>query len=109
MRLRCLIFPFSLILLFCLHGSAQMVVSVHSGVIHFAEGPVFIDDQPLEQKFGTFPSIKEGSTLRTEQGRAEILLTPGVFLRIDENTSIRMISSSLMDTRLELLQGSVIL
>src|SRR5207237_435782 len=39
----------------------------------------------------------------------EILLTPGVFLRIDENTSIRMISSSLMDTRLELLQGSVIL
>lgn len=104
-----LFFPFLLSSLFCLPGSAQLVISIHSGVIHFSEGVVFLDDQPLEQKFGTFPAIKEGSILRTEQGRAEVLLTPGVFLRIDENTSIRMISSALKDTRLELLQGSAIL
>ncbi len=103
------LFAFILTSVFCLPGLAQLVISIHSGVIHFSEGAVFIDDQPLEQKFGTFPAIKEGSILRTEQGRAEILLTPGVFLRIDENTSVRMISSALKDTRLELLQGSAIL
>jgi hypothetical protein len=99
----------SLSLLACLHVSGQLVVSVHSGVIHFSEGSVFVDDRPLEQKFGTFPSIKEGSTLRTEEGRAEVLLTPGVFLRIDENSSIRMISNAIKDTRVEFLQGSAIL
>lgn len=101
--------PASLTFVVCLQVSGQLVVSVHSGVVHFSEGSVFIDDHPLEQKFGTFPNVKEGSTLRTEQGRAEILLTPGVFLRIDEDSSIRMISGSIQNTRVEFLRGSVIL
>jgi len=70
---------------------------------------VFIDDQPLQDKFGTFPSIKEGSTLRTGQGRAEILLTPGVFLRLDQNSAIRMVGVALTDTRVEFQKGSAIL
>jgi hypothetical protein len=108
MRCPRLLLPSSLTLLACLHVSGQLVVSVHSGVVHFSEGSVFIDDRPLELKLGTFPSIKEGSTLRTEEGRAEVLLTPGVFLRLDENSSIRMISNSIKDTRVEFQQGSAI-
>src|SRR5580698_5562426 len=89
--------------------SAQSIVSTHSGVIHFFEGSVVIDGQKLEQKFGRFDELKPGSELRTEQGRAEILLTPGVLLRVDEHTSIRMVSNKLSDTRLELVSGSVAL
>jgi hypothetical protein len=109
MRCPRVLLPASLTFLVCLHLPGQLVVSIHSGVVHFSEGSVFIDDHPLEQKFGTFPNIKEGSTLRTEEGRAEILLTPGVFLRIDEDSSIRMISNSIKNTRVEFLEGSVIL
>jgi hypothetical protein len=89
-------------------ASAQSVVSTHSGVVHFFEGSVFMGDQPMEQKFGRFPDVAEGAELRTEQGRAEVLLTPGAFLRIGEKSAIRMISSQLSDTRVELLAGSAI-
>jgi hypothetical protein len=89
--------------------SGQSVVSTHSGVVYFFEGSVFIGDQPLEQKFGRFPDIGEGGELRTEKGRAEVLLTPGVFLRVAENSSIKMVSTNLSDTRVELMSGSAIL
>ncbi len=88
---------------------AQSVISVHSGVVHFSEGSVFIDNQAVDQKLGTFANVKEGSMLRTEHGRAEVLLTPGVFLRVDENSSVRMISSAITDTQVEFLQGSIII
>lgn len=87
----------------------QAVVSTHSGLLNFFEGAVLLDDQPLSQKTGTFVSIKEGSTLRTEDGRAELLLTPGVFLRIDEHSALRLVSNALPDTRVEFLKGSAIL
>lgn len=96
-------------LAFLIPLSGQSVVSTHSGVVYFFEGSVFIGDQPLEQKFGKFPDIGEGGELRTEKGRAEVLLTPGVFLRVAENSSIKMVSTNLSDTRVELMSGSAIL
>jgi hypothetical protein len=90
----------------CCFIFGQSVVSVHAGVVHLFEGSVSIDGQPLEQKFGRFYDIKQGSELRTDQGRAEVLLTPGVFLRVDENSSIRMLANRLTDTRVEFIGGS---
>jgi hypothetical protein len=87
----------------------QSVVSTHSGLVYFFEGTVFIGDQQLEQRFGKFPDIGEGRDLRTERGRAEVLLTLGTVLRLDENSGIRMISDRLSDTRIEFLSGSAIL
>src|SRR5260370_32732395 len=89
--------------------SGQPVVSVRSGLVHFFEGSVSIDGQPLEQRFGRFCDIKPGSELRTDQGRAEVLLTPGVFLRVDENSSIRMLDNRLTGTRAELIGGPAML
>jgi len=90
-------------------ASAQSVISTHSGTLYFFEGAVFIGDEPVEQKFGKFADIGEGRELRTKDGRAEILLTPGVFLRIKENSAIRLVSNKLADTRVALLDGSAIL
>jgi len=89
--------------------SGQSVRSTRSGLIYFFEGYVFIGDEQLQQRFGRFPEVGEGRVLRTELGRAEVLLTPGVILRVDENSAIRMVSNSLSDTRIELLRGSAIL
>jgi hypothetical protein len=89
-------------------ASGQSVRSTRSGLVYFFEGYVFIGDDHLQPKFGRFQEIGEGQVLRTELGRAEVLLTPGVFLRVDENSAIRMLSSSLSDTRIEFLRGSAI-
>lgn len=88
--------------------SGQTVVSTHSGVIYFFEGSVFLGGEKLEQRFGRFPDIGEGRELRTERGRAEVLLTPETVLRLDENSAIRLLSEKLSDTRVELLSGSAI-
>jgi len=88
---------------------AQTVVSTHSGVLYFFEGSVFLAGDRVEQKFGRFPDIGEGRELKTEQGRAEVLLTPGVCLRLSDQSAIRLVSERLEDTRVELLHGSAIL
>lgn len=107
-RIRVLV-PSILPFLLCLPAASQEVISAHSGTIHFSEGAVFVDGQPLERKAAIFPNIKEGSTLGTEKGRVEVLLTPGVVLRLDENSAIRLASNSLTDTQIEFLRGSAIL
>jgi FecR protein len=87
----------------------QSIVSARSGVINFAEGDVFLADAAIEQKAGKFPEIREGSELRTQAGRAEVLLTPGMVLRIGPDSSIRMVSGSLIDTRVEFRHGSAVI
>jgi hypothetical protein len=88
---------------------AQSVISTHSGLVYFFEGSVYIEGQRLEQKFGRFPDVGQGRELRTERGRAEVLLTPGVILLIGESSAIRMRSILFSDTCVELLGGSSIL
>ena len=78
-------------------------------MVHYVEGKVFAGDQQIDEKFGNFPQVKENQILRTEEGRAEVLLTPGVFLREAEHSSFRMITNRLIDTRLEFLTGSLLL
>ncbi len=89
--------------------SAQTVMSAHSGTLHYFEGDVAIDGTPVQAKFGKFAEVKEQSVLSTKAGRAEVLLTPGVFLRLGENSSIRMIDNRLISTRVDVLSGNVIL
>jgi hypothetical protein len=90
-------------------ASAQAVIGAKSGVVNYTEGSVYLGDKLLEIQPAQFPEIKENAVLRTEQGRAEILLPPGVVMRIGENTSFRMITNRLIDTRLELLTGSALI
>jgi len=87
---------------------AQSVISAHSGVLHYYEGDLTIDGQTPHQKAGTFAEVKEKQDLQTQVGRAEVLLTPGVFLRVGENSGIRMVSNKLTDTQVEFLKGSAI-
>jgi hypothetical protein len=85
------------------------VISARSGLVHYTEGKVFLDDKAIAPKAGEFPDVKEGHILRTELGRAEVLFSPGVFFRIAENSSFRMLSNRLENTAVEVLSGSVLL
>ena len=89
-------------------ASAQFVISAQSGLIHYTEGKVFLDDQLIESRFGQFPRVKDGQQLRTADGRAEVLLTPGMFLRLGENSAVGMVTGRLTDTRLEFIAGEAL-
>jgi hypothetical protein len=104
-----LVFLCALAPVLALPAWSQSVISVYSGVIHLSEGSVFLDNRPVEQKPGRFEEIKPGSELRLEDGRAEVLLTPGVFLRLGEGSAVRMVSNVLADTRVNLLHGPAII
>ncbi|HEX4773291.1 MAG TPA: hypothetical protein VH351_20825 [Bryobacteraceae bacterium] len=109
MRGDVVVFSFTLLIGFCSLSAGQDVVSASSGVVQYFEGAVLLDEKPVEHKAAVFPSLKNGSVVRTEKGRAELLLTPGVYLRLDENSALRMKSNSLVDTRLEVVAGRAII
>lgn len=88
---------------------AQSVTSAHSGTLHYSEGEVSIDGASIQSKVGKFPEVKEQGVLSTALGRAEVLLTPGVFLRLGEHSSIKMLDTRLVSTRVDILSGNVIL
>src|SRR6202171_224819 len=88
-------------------GYAQQAISAQSGMVHYIEGSVYANGKVVEPRFGQFPALRAGEELRTEDGKAELLLTPGAFLRVAEHSSVRMLSNRLTDTRVEVLSGSV--
>jgi hypothetical protein len=49
--------------------------------------------------------LNAGDVLSTGDGRAEILLTPGVYMRVGKNSAVRMVTPELTNTRVEVLQG----
>lgn len=86
----------------------QEVISAKAGMIHYIEGTVLLDGKQVEPKFAEFPQIPEKSVLASTEGRAEVLLGPGTFLRIGENSEFVLLSNRLTDTRLELKRGSAV-
>lgn len=89
-------------------ASAQAVISAKAGLIHYIEGEVFVNGEAVVMKESKFPDFKNTQVLSTTQGRAEILLAPGSFLRLGENSSVRMESNSLQAVRLAMLSGTAI-
>jgi hypothetical protein len=85
---------------------AQPVISAKSGVVSYVQGKVTVGGEVVKLSETKFVEIKENAVLRTEEGRAEVLLTSGTTLRVGDNTSFKMLTNRLIDTRLELLTGS---
>lgn len=87
----------------------QNIISAKSGMVHYLEGDVFLDGKAVEVKYNLFPEIKEGQVVRTDEGRIEVLMNPGTFLRLGEHSSFKMLDKRLIDTRFEVLEGSAII
>lgn len=84
----------------------QNIISAKAGLVQHVEGRVLLEGQPVEVKYSQFPQVKNNQVLETEDGRAEVLLSHASFLRLGENSSFRMVSNSLTDTRFEVLRGT---
>src|SRR5271169_3861044 len=75
------------------------------GSINYVEGQVSMGTQALDSKAVGTTELQTGASLTTQKGKAEIPLTPGVFLRVGNNSSVRMISPSLTDTEVSIDKG----
>jgi hypothetical protein len=49
--------------------------------------------------------MNAGDELTTQNGKAEVLLTPGIYLRMDSNSAVKMIAPDLAQTQVELDRG----
>ena len=85
---------------------AQHVISAKSGVVSYVVGTVKVNDEVVRPSETKYTEVKENAVLRTEEGRAEVLLTLGAILRIGDNSSFKMLTNRLIDTRVELLTGT---
>lgn len=85
------------VLLLALSLSAQDIISARAGYVNYREGRTSVPKRQLER----------GETFRNDIGRTELLLTPGSFLRLDHNSTIRMVSNRLSDVQVEVVEGTV--
>ena len=75
------------------------------GTLNYVEGQANFADQTIDHNSVGKTTLEVGQSLNTEQGKAEILLTPGVFLRAGDNTSSRWWHAGLADTEVRVDQG----
>jgi hypothetical protein len=79
------------------------------GTLNYVEGEARIGSQELNAKSVGSSDLQAGEIIATEKGRVEVLLTPGVFLRLDNNSAAEMISPSLTNTEVQLNKGRAML
>ncbi len=77
------------------------------GTLNYVEGTAYLQGKLLTSKDIGSTELHTGQMLTTGEGKAEMLLTPGVFLRLDDNSAIKMVSPKLLQTQIELVQGKV--
>lgn len=84
---------------------AQSANPAGPGTINYVEGAASIAGQPISNRSVGSVELQQGQMLQTGNGKVEMLLTPGVFLRLDENSAVKMISPGLTNTQVELDRG----
>jgi hypothetical protein len=75
------------------------------GAVNYVEGAVYLNGSQLNAKDSGNATLSPGQEITTGKGKAEVLLTPGVFLRLDDNSAVKMISPDLSLTQVQLDKG----
>jgi hypothetical protein len=84
---------------------ALAAIPAHPGMLNYVEGQARINGQIVTNSNVGTVDVREGQVIETGVGKAEVLLTPGVFLRLGDNTAVRMDAAGLTDTRIAVLRG----
>src|ERR1700683_5383271 len=89
-------------------GLAQRVISAKSGLVLFVQGRVSVEGGPL--KTGeSYRQLKDGESLSIDRGRAEVLLNPGMILRLGDMSRLHMDDVKLTDACVSLQSGSAVI
>jgi hypothetical protein len=94
-------------------GASSMLLSAPigrtalPGTVNYVEGQASIDGNPLNTKQDGNTQLVANQTLTTGNGKAEILLSPGVFVRAGSSSELRMVSPELVNPKIEVVRGEV--
>ncbi len=75
------------------------------GTLNYVEGTASLDGMQLTNKSVGRAAMNTGQVLTTGEGKAEVLLNPGIYLRVDGNSAVKMLSPSLTPSRVEVVSG----
>lgn len=75
------------------------------GTVNYIQGQVTINGRAVAASQVGSTTVMTGQTLTVGTGKAEILLTPGTFLRVGNGGAVRMVSSDLADPQIEVVHG----
>jgi hypothetical protein len=84
---------------------AQEETPAQPGTLNYVEGQVTLAGAPLSMKSVGKTTLQPTQLLETRTGRAEILLTPGVFLRVGANSAVAIVSPEIMHTEVSVVRG----
>jgi FecR protein len=90
-------------------GKAPQSRFAQPGTVNYVEGQATLDGQAINQNSVGSAVVGQGQALQTTNGKVEMLLTPGVFLRLGPNSTVKMVAPSLSDTRVQLVQGQAMM
>ncbi len=79
------------------------------GTVNYVEGQVSIDGASLNARQNGYAQLQPNQSLTTTDGKAEMLLTPGVFVRVGNNGDIRMVSNGLSNPTIEVVRGEAMI
>lgn len=89
---------------------SQYVVSARAGVVNIAEGDVSFERGGKVDMLIASDVLRAGDMVRTgRDGRAEILLNPGSYLRLSANSEFTFSDTRLHRLEMKLLKGSAII
>jgi FecR protein len=83
----------------------QSANQARPGTLNYIEGQASIEGRQLSPNSVGNTELQTGQTLSTANGKAEILLTPGVFLRLGSDSTVEMVSPNLTSTEIKLETG----
>jgi hypothetical protein len=89
----------------CLARSAQSVNPPQPGTLNYVEGSVSLAGSPLTAQSVGRTTLQPEQVIETQVGRTEVLLTPGVFLRLGANSALKIVSPDLTHTEVALIRG----
>ena len=85
---------------------AQSTNTARPGTINYVEGQAAVNGRTLTTKSVGSAEVAQGQTVSTANGRVEMLLTPGVFVRLGDNSAVTMVSPDLTNTEVQLDRGT---
>jgi hypothetical protein len=83
----------------------QAANQARPGTLNYIEGQALIEGRPVTPNSVGSTVLEAGQYLSTANGKVEVLLTPGVFLRLGDDSTVQMVSPNLTKTEVRLEKG----
>jgi hypothetical protein len=93
----------------CQADTSPFIISARPGSLNYLDGEALLNQTPLTKSALGTTFLNTDDVLQTGAGKLEILLTPGVFLRIGDQSAVRFTVLSLIRVEIQVIQGEAIL